>query len=266
VKYQGLTFAFTVSLSIHLVMVPMALILFAGARAVPLDRIDVTLIDLHKAEKKEPVIQEPKRPAREEKVTPPKLLQKKKDIIQPAPTASVVEPPHPLPPRTDPERIQPVGPTPPTAERKAPPQGGLTASSPEKDRPRGRGVDGSHTIGNAGAGATFGSGDVAVTTGSGGRGGGGEGSANTRPYTIHQVKPRYPESARRAGIEGVTLLRIRVLENGRVGDVFIEKSSGSDDLDNAASEGVKEWRFEPARRGREPIPSWVLLPMRFELQ
>jgi protein TonB len=59
---------------------------------------------------------------------------------------------------------------------------------------------------------------------------------------------------------------LRVLKNGRVGEVLIEQSAGHPDLDSAAVEAVKKWLFEPARMGSEPIAVWVLLPLKFELQ
>jgi protein TonB len=80
------------------------------------------------------------------------------------------------------------------------------------------------------------------------------------------LKPRYPESARRAGVQGTTLLKLQVLENGRVGQVLVEQSAGHRDLDNAAAEAVKQWLFEPARMGKDPVAVWVLLPVQFELK
>jgi protein TonB len=104
-----------------------------------------------------------------------------------------------------------------------------------------------------------------------GAGGGGVGSGESvsglaRPLGGYQVKPRYPESARRAGAQGITLLKLRVLENGKVGEVQIERSAGHGDLDNAAVDAVKRWLFEPARMGKIPVAVWVLLPVKFELQ
>jgi protein TonB len=86
-----------------------------------------------------------------------------------------------------------------------------------------------------------------------------------RPLGGYQTKPEYPESARRAGIQGVTRLRFEVLTTGQVGHVLVEESAGSVDLDRSAIDAVKSWRFEPARRGTEPVPVWVTLPVRFEL-
>ena len=79
------------------------------------------------------------------------------------------------------------------------------------------------------------------------------------------MKPAYPESARRARIQGVTLLRFLVLATGRVGSVTVAETAGHGDLDRAAMDAVKQWRFEPARRGSEPVDVWVTLPVRFEL-
>jgi len=37
-------------------------------------------------------------------------------------------------------------------------------------------------------------------------------------------------------------------------------------LDTAAADAVKNWRFDPARLGKEPVAVWVLLPVKFELR
>jgi protein TonB len=144
--------------------------------------------------------------------------------------------------------------------------------------------------GSAGAGNLFGKSDVGVVDRSGlaaggggtgtaglgrgakgdGTGGGGAGSADAlsglaRPLGGYQVKPRYPESARRAGAQGVTVLKLRILENGRVGEVLVEQSAGHPDLDTEAADAVRKWLFEPARVGKQPVAVWVLLPIKFEL-
>jgi protein TonB len=87
-----------------------------------------------------------------------------------------------------------------------------------------------------------------------------------RPLGGYQTKPRYPEAARREGIEGVTTLRFQVLASGRVGSVVVARSAGHPELDRSAIEAVKTWLFEPARRGKEAVTVWVVLPVRFSLQ
>jgi protein TonB len=95
---------------------------------------------------------------------------------------------------------------------------------------------------------------------------GGAPTAFARPLGGYQTQPRYPDSARRQGIEGVTLLRFEVLATGRVGTMLVDRSAGHADLDRAAMDAVRTWRFEPARRGEEPVTVWVTLPVRFELR
>ncbi len=268
-KQRSLTFAFAVSLLVHIVIIPVALTLMAAPNPIPPDRIDVALVDMQRVERRdEPVAPKPARPVREEKVIPPKLIEKT-SILQTEPD----EPPPPVPEQPNPplmntSKAVPAEPPPTVGEKTLPSQGQAIAAGSEKDRGAGREGKGAIASGKSGAGAPFLGGDVAVIPGPvGAGGGGGDGPVRAaRPSVIHQVKPRYPDSARRAGVQGVTLLRVRVLENGLVGEVLVEKSAGFPDLDVAAAEGVRKWRFDPARRGQETIAVWVLLPVRFELR
>lgn len=121
-----------------------------------------------------------------------------------------------------------------------------------------------------GLGATDGGAKVAgIQPGAGREGPGGGAGRPIRlagPQGGYQIKPRYPESARREGIEGITLLKFQVLIDGTVGRILIERSAGHQELDRTAVEAIKQWRFEPARRGSQPIAVWVALPVRFELR
>ena len=78
--------------------------------------------------------------------------------------------------------------------------------------------------------------------------------------------PRYPLAARRAGEQGTVTLRVLIARDGLPTRVELEKSSGSSHLDAAAREAVRTWRFEPARRGAEPVESWHLVPIVFRLE
>jgi periplasmic protein TonB len=87
-----------------------------------------------------------------------------------------------------------------------------------------------------------------------------------RPQGGYQVRPSYPAAPRRLGIQGTTMLRVHVLADGRIGDVRVQESAGHPELDDAAVDAVRRWRFEPARRGAEAIAMWVLLPVEFRLR
>ena len=87
-----------------------------------------------------------------------------------------------------------------------------------------------------------------------------------RPTGGYQVRPAYPATARRLGVQGTTLLRVHVLDDGRVDAVDVEESAGHPDLDQAAADAVRRWRFEPARRGNDAVAMWVRLPVQFRLK
>lgn len=82
---------------------------------------------------------------------------------------------------------------------------------------------------------------------------------------VHSPAPQYPRASLRMREEGAALLRIHVSPQGAVLDVEIVRSSGSQRLDRAAAEGVKAWRFEPARRDGEAIATSVLHQVTFTL-
>jgi protein TonB len=79
-------------------------------------------------------------------------------------------------------------------------------------------------------------------------------------------KPAYPDAARRDGREGQVLLRVLIDDQGKTKSVEINRSSGSDALDQAATEAIKFWRFHPARAGDKPVESWVSIPIEFQLK
>jgi len=94
------------------------------------------------------------------------------------------------------------------------------------------------------------------------------GDAVRRPAELrggYQVRPPYPAAARQRGIQGMTLLRVHVETDGRVGDVAVQQSAGHVELDRAASDAVRQWRFEPAHNEAGPVAMWVLIPVEFRL-
>ncbi|KAF1696202.1 energy transducer TonB [Pseudoxanthomonas jiangsuensis] len=77
--------------------------------------------------------------------------------------------------------------------------------------------------------------------------------------------PRYPPAAARAGIEGEVILVIDVDANGNVTNVSVEKSSRNRDLDRAAMEAARKWRFNPAQSGGQKAAGRVRVPVNFTL-
>lgn len=83
---------------------------------------------------------------------------------------------------------------------------------------------------------------------------------------LHNPAPDYPLQARRSREQGTVLLRVEVSPQGSALLVAVEQSSGWPALDEAAASAVRRWRFEAARRGRDPVAAWVLVPIEFDLR
>lgn len=71
--------------------------------------------------------------------------------------------------------------------------------------------------------------------------------------------------ALRQGWQGRVVLRVYVLANGRADTVEIRQSSGRKALDEAALTAVREWTFQPARRGAQTVAAWAVVPVEFKL-
>ena len=88
-------------------------------------------------------------------------------------------------------------------------------------------------------------------------------TANTGP--VRNPAPRYPESARRQGQQGLVVLRVLVDRTGHPAAIEVQRSSGFPLLDGSAVHAVRQWRFNPARAGSLTIDSAVEIPVRFRL-
>jgi protein TonB len=82
---------------------------------------------------------------------------------------------------------------------------------------------------------------------------------------IARVQPEYPVAASRVQEEGTVLVRVEVDANGRAGDVSVARRSGSRDLDRAALDAVRQWRFRPAMRNGKAVASVAEVPVEFTL-
>jgi TonB family protein len=84
------------------------------------------------------------------------------------------------------------------------------------------------------------------------------------PIPVTTVKPRYPEFAREARIEGTVRLLVCVGETGRVGSVGI--AEGVTGLDEAAAAAAKQWVFKPAKdRNGNPVSALAVIEIVFHL-
>jgi protein TonB len=281
------TLTFGVSCLLHLGLIAVVLLaeqsLWAHALR-PLPTLPVELVTAADPPQPEP----PPRVIERPKPVPPRPLKLPKPIETPLPamTDAVSDPAPPPEPRRAPDPPAPAPPAPaaPSPPTPLPP---ATAMSPvtSTDREPGLPVRPGPVVAETRPTPPTGSGDgiplgrpspspgsgqpgTGSVTAASGRDAGSTGAVTkyARPQGGYQVQPGYPATARRLGIQGTTMLRVHVLIDGRVGDVLVQETAGHPDLDQAAAEAVRRWRFDPARRGNDPVAMWVLLPVEFRLK
>lgn len=78
--------------------------------------------------------------------------------------------------------------------------------------------------------------------------------------------PKYPAEAMKAGITGTVMLVVDVKANGAVTAVNVEKSSGHAELDQAAADAAKQWRFNPASKNGKATAGKVRVPVEFAME
>lgn len=93
-------------------------------------------------------------------------------------------------------------------------------------------------------------------------------AAGDRPQPIadQSPPPTYPPAALRNGVEGSVVVRVDVDATGYPMNVTIIQRSGSRDLDRAASDAVRRWRFQPAQSNGVAVPGSIEVPFDFKAQ
>lgn len=91
-------------------------------------------------------------------------------------------------------------------------------------------------------------------------------NSSTPPRPLFSRTPSYPDSMRKAGVEGVVAIELGINENGDVVYGKIVRSLGRD-FDAAVIDWAKRIRFYPAKNcDRAPMKCRILLPVRFKLE
>jgi protein TonB len=76
-------------------------------------------------------------------------------------------------------------------------------------------------------------------------------------------RPQYPAQAARNKIEGTVVVRFEVDEKGKVKKARISK--GIEELNEAALDAVRAWKFKPAIKAGRPVEVTLEAPVNFEL-
>lgn len=191
--------------------------------------------------------------------------------------ATPTAPPPAVPAEADEEAANDVHEIAQSQDKAAPsPSSSEGSSSASSDGGSGGGSGGGTGTGNGtGTGSGTGSGSGSGSGGGTGDGNGdgygsgsGEGSGGGETTGIQILSapaPSYPESARRAGISGTTVVGMTVSTDGSVSSAWVESSSGNSTLDSAAVSAVYSWRFVPAKQNGTPVTANSRVPITFNL-
>jgi TonB family protein len=85
------------------------------------------------------------------------------------------------------------------------------------------------------------------------------------PVLVSQVNPTYPAAARRARREGIAVVAAVVGADGSVRAAKIVRSVGPD-IDRAALEAIRQWRYRPASHEGRPVAVHTVIQIAFELE
>ncbi|WP_462115320.1 energy transducer TonB [Lysobacter xanthus] len=86
-----------------------------------------------------------------------------------------------------------------------------------------------------------------------------------RPIPGQTPPPEYPTRALRNGDGGTVLVMVHIGPDGVPTSTEIAQSSGSRELDRAAMQAVRNWRFEPEIHDGHPTVGEAVVPIDFRL-
>ncbi|MFQ6604359.1 MAG: energy transducer TonB [Fidelibacterota bacterium] len=86
------------------------------------------------------------------------------------------------------------------------------------------------------------------------------------PVPMKPIRPKYPEIAQEAGIEGTVIIQAFIDEKGRVKETIVLKGIPNTGLDEAAIEAIRATKFKPAKQRERAVGVWISIPVNFKLK
>ena len=85
------------------------------------------------------------------------------------------------------------------------------------------------------------------------------------PKAIYQSPATYPARARAKGTQGYVVFSLLIGITGEIEQVKIVDSQPEGVFDDAATQSMQSWKFEPAQYQGKPVKSWAKQRIRFDL-
>lgn len=86
------------------------------------------------------------------------------------------------------------------------------------------------------------------------------------PRPLVKMPPVYPYKAKRLEIEGYVKIKFLVDEEGTVSSVSVLDASPKGVFEDSVLQTLPSWKFSPGKVVGEPVSSWVVTTIRFELK
>jgi len=90
-------------------------------------------------------------------------------------------------------------------------------------------------------------------------------TVDSSPKAVYQSPATYPARARAKGVEGYVVFSLLIGVTGEIEQVKIVESSPEGLFDEAATQSMQAWKFEPAQYQGQPVKTWAKQRIRFDL-
>ncbi len=91
-----------------------------------------------------------------------------------------------------------------------------------------------------------------------------EGTVDVKPRVVSRSPLEYPKSAMKRRIKGYVLINLLIDKQGSVEAAKILESFPAGIFDQVALQGVRSWRFSPAKYKGNPVKVWAKQKVRFD--
>ena len=95
-------------------------------------------------------------------------------------------------------------------------------------------------------------------------GAGKDGKPVSPPRAVAAPDPEYTTAAKKARLQGTTILWLTVTPDGKASDILIQRPIGGG-LDDQAVAAVQQWRFQPAMKVGHPVAVQINVEVNFRL-
>jgi len=93
-----------------------------------------------------------------------------------------------------------------------------------------------------------------------------ENTVDVKPRVVSRAPVTYPKSALRKHIKGYVIVNLLIGEDGSVEIAKVLESNPVGVFDQAALNGVRNWRFSPAQYKGKPVKIWAKQKIRFDFE